>query len=147
MAVVRAAVSRVASVSHQRNNSATFATIRCCSATGGNGMRADLDKFASTVGAKSCRTHVQNDFQAPSERHRRNMPLRRSLRFEWVWLLQRCRAHGATHSCSQDLVEGGVEEVGGGGARGGEPGFQRVAPARQLVHFRHDPLLFGRRWE
>ena len=44
-------------------------------------------------------------------------------------------------------MEGGVEEVGGGGARGGEPGFQRVAPVHQFVHLRHDPLLFGERWE
>ena len=41
------------------------------------------------------------------------------------------------------MVEGGVEEVGGGGLGDGEPGFQRVAPAHQLVHLRHDPLLFG----
>jgi hypothetical protein len=50
---------------------------------------------------------------------------------------------GTRGSCGEDLVEGGVEEVGGGGARGGEPGFQRGAPAQQLVHLRHDPLLFG----
>ena len=29
----------------------------------------------------------------------------------------------------QDLVEGRVEEVGGAGLGGGEPGFQHVAPA------------------
>ena len=29
-------------------------------------------------------------------------------------------------------MEGGVEEVGGGGARGGEPGFQRVEMREQL---------------
>ena len=43
---------------------------------------------------------------------------------------------GIQFSCGvvEDLVEGGVEEIGAGGARGGEPGFQRVAPAHQLVH-------------
>ena len=30
----------------------------------------------------------------------------------------------------EDLVEGGVEEVGGGGLGGGETGFQGVAQAR-----------------
>ena len=43
----------------------------------------------------------------------------------------------------EDLVEGGVEEVGGGSLGAGEPDFQRVAPAQQLAHLRHDPLLFG----
>ena len=46
---------------------------------------------------------------------------------------------------SEDLVEGGVEEVGGGSARGGDPSFQCVAPAHQLVHLRHNPLLLGER--
>src|SRR5205809_6914724 len=45
----------------------------------------------------------------------------------------------------EDLVEGGVEEAGCGGLGGGEPGFQRVAPAHQLVHLCYDPLLFGQR--
>ena len=54
---------------------------------------------------------------------------------------------GRRSSCGEDLVERGVEEVGGGGARGGEPGFQRVAPAHQLFHPRHDPLLFDEGWK
>ena len=49
--------------------------------------------------------------------------------------------------CRQDLEKGGVEEVGGGGADGGEVRFELVAPAQQLVHLRHDPLLFGEGWE
>ena len=40
-------------------------------------------------------------------------------------------------------MEGGVEEVGGGGLGGGEPSVQRVAQAHQLVYLCHDPLLFG----
>ena len=46
-------------------------------------------------------------------------------------------------SCGEDLAEGGVEEVGGAGSGGDEAGFQGVAPAHQLVHLRHDALLFG----
>ena len=36
-----------------------------------------------------------NSSKAPSERHQRNMPLRRSLRFGWADVLQICRAYGA----------------------------------------------------
>ena len=52
-------------------------------------------------------------------------------------------------SVIEDSSECGVEEVGGGGLGGGEPGFQRVAPAHLLVHLRHDPPLFGerRKWK
>ena len=48
-------------------------------------------------------------------------------------------------SGGEDLVEGGVQQMFGGGLGGGEAGFQRVTPAQQLVHLRHDPLLFGQR--
>ena len=42
--------------------------------------------------------------------------------------------------------EGG-EEVRGGGAGGGELRFQRVHPGHQLLHFGHDPALFGEGWD
>ena len=49
-------------------------------------------------------------------------------------------------SCDENLVEGGVEEVGGGGLGGGEPGFQRVVQAQQRIRLSHDPLSFGEWW-
>ena len=41
----------------------------------------------------------------------------------------------------------GREEVGGGGAGGGELRFQRVHQGHQLIHFGHDPALFGEGWD
>jgi len=37
----------------------------------------------------------------------------------------------------------GLEEVLGGGAGGGELRFQLVHQGHQLLHFGHDPALFG----
>ena len=42
--------------------------------------------------------------------------------------------------------EGG-EEVRGGGAGCGELRLQRVHQGHQLLHFGHDPALFGEGWE
>ena len=42
--------------------------------------------------------------------------------------------------------EGG-EEVRGGGAGGGELHFQLADQGHQLLHFGHDPALFGEGWE
>lgn len=56
-----------------------------------------------------------------------------------------CRSQFSFEGAVEDSSECSVEEVGGGGLGGGEPGFQRVAPAHQLVHLRHNPLLFGER--
>lgn len=36
-----------------------------------------------------------------------------------------------------------MERLGAGGIGGGELGFELVAPAHQLRHSRHDPLLLG----
>ena len=40
----------------------------------------------------------------------------------------------------------GGEKVRGGGAGGGELRFQRVHQRHQLLHFGHDPALFGERF-
>ena len=47
------------------------------------------------------------------------------------------------NSCGENLVKGAFEEVSSGGFGGREPGLQLVAPAHQLIHLRHDALLFG----
>src|SRR5205814_3083643 len=39
------------------------------------------------------------------------------------------------------------EKLRGGGAGGGELRFQPVHQGHQLIHFGHDPALFGERWE
>ena len=47
----------------------------------------------------------------------------------------------------REFGDEGGEEVGGGGAGGGELRFQRVHQGHQLIHFGHDPALFGEGWE
>ena len=39
--------------------------------------------------------------------------------------------------------EVGVQAFFGGGAGGGEQRFQRVHQGHQLLHFAHDPAMFG----
>jgi hypothetical protein len=41
----------------------------------------------------------------------------------------------------------GFEEVRGGGAGSGELRFQLVHQGHQLIHFGHDPALFGEGWD
>ena len=48
---------------------------------------------------------------------------------------------------SDEFGDEGGEEVRGGGAGGGELRFQRVHQGHQLLHFGHDPALFGEGWE
>src|SRR5437762_1128821 len=48
---------------------------------------------------------------------------------------------------ASEFCDEGGEEVRGGGARGGELRFQSVHQGHQLIHFGHDPALFGERWE
>ena len=43
----------------------------------------------------------------------------------------------------REFGDEGGEEVGGDGAPGGELGFQGVHQGHQLLHFGHDPALFG----
>lgn len=62
-------------------------------------------------------------------------------------------ASGANLSGSMGLLSSGQfrdeggEEVRGGRAGGGELRFQLVHQGHQLIHFGHDPALFGEWWE
>lgn len=47
----------------------------------------------------------------------------------------------------REFGDEGGEEVGGGGAGGSKLRFQRVDQGHQLLHFRHDPALFGEGWD
>ena len=47
----------------------------------------------------------------------------------------------------RQVGDGGLEELGGGGAGGGELGFQGVHRGHQFIHFRHDPALLGEGWD
>ena len=46
-----------------------------------------------------------------------------------------------------EFVDEGVEEVGGGGAGGGDLFFQFVYQSHQLIDFGDDTLLLGEGWE
>ena len=47
----------------------------------------------------------------------------------------------------RQLADDRVEESRGSGAGGGELRFQQVREGHQLIHFGHDPALFGEGWE
>ena len=53
--------------------------------------------------------------------------------------------HGS--SGGGEFGDEGGEEVRGGGAGGGELRFQRVHQGHKLLHFSHDPALFGEGWD
>ena len=57
--------------------------------------------------------------------------------------------HGdfAVTGCTSEFGDEGGEEVRGGGAGCGELRFQRVHQGHQLLHFGHEPALFGEGWE
>ena len=44
-------------------------------------------------------------------------------------------------STFEELEEGGIEQVGGGGFGGGEVGFELVAPTHEFLDFGDDALL------
>jgi hypothetical protein len=48
---------------------------------------------------------------------------------------------------SGEVGDDGVEQVCAGGAGGSELHFQLVDDGHQLIHFGHDPALFGEWWQ